>query len=132
MVEQRKYRRFKSKMLVVTIYRDENGKININDEVFSEDISAAGIKIIFPRQLPRGQLLDLKLYLFSDPINLPAEGRVVWCKETQNLEIALDTDKEKNNKLFWVGVQFINVDSFTRQRLLRWIKRNFEVEDNSL
>ena len=66
MAEKRKHKRFKSKLLVVTIHHDEKDKIVVNDEIYSEDIGAGGIRIAFPKKLPKGKIVDLKLFLFSD------------------------------------------------------------------
>ena len=130
MDEKRKSRRFKSKLLVVTIFNDENDKIVVNDDIFSEDISSGGVRIAFPQKIPKGKIVDLKLFMFSDPISLPAKGKVIWCTQKQGLKVAYDQKNPVDaERLYWVGVQFVNVDSFTRDRLLRWIKKDFDVKE---
>lgn len=130
MTEKRKYRRFKSKLLIATVYRNEMKRMVVEDSIISEDISVAGMRIVFPRRLPKGRILDLKVFFFSDPIHLPARGRVVWSSEKQGLKLALTDNKGKaDNELFWVGIEFIDIDSFTRERILRWIEKEFHVKE---
>jgi len=130
MAEKRKHKRFKSKLLVVTIHHDEKDKIVVNDEIYSEDIGAGGIRIAFPKKLPKGKIVDLKLFLFSDPISLPAKGKVIWCAQKQGLKVEYDKKNSSDaGSVYWVGVQFVNVDPFTRNRLLRWIKKDFNVKE---
>ncbi len=130
MIEKRKHRRFKAKLLLAVVYQDETGQINTQDSAFSEDISAGGLRISFPSQLPKDKILDLKVFLFADPIHLPAQGKVVWSEKKQGLELAAVRGKDKQkNELFWVGIEFINVDFFTQERILRWIKKEFGTKD---
>lgn len=130
MTERRKHRRFKTKLLIATVYRDEKGQINTQDSIFSEDIGAGGLRIIFPFSLPKNRILDLKVFLFSDPIHLPVQGKVVWSDKKQGLELAVSDKKEQGQKeLFWVGIQFVNVDPFSQERILRWIKKEFNVSE---
>lgn len=128
MIEKRKYKRFKSRLLIATVYRDEMDRIVTEDAIFSEDIGVGGLRMLYPRRLAKGKVLDLKLFLFSDPIHLPAQGKVVWSREKQTLKLTVNSDKDKaKNALFWIGIQFIDIDTFTRERILRWIKREFNV-----
>lgn len=130
MIERRKYKRFKSKLLITTVYRDEMGKIVAEDSIFSEDIGAGGMRIVFPRRLPKGKILDLKVFLFSDPIHLPTQGKVVWSSAKQGLELAVTDNRSKaESEFFWLGIQFIDIDPFTRDRIFRWIKKEFDVKE---
>ena len=130
MIERRKHKRYKARLLITTVYRDERGKIVTEDSIFSEDISAGGLRIVFPRQLAKGKILDLKAFLFSDPIHLPARGKVVWSGEKQGLKLAVTDNRGKaGNELFWVGIEFIDIDPFTRDRIIRWIKKEFNVKE---
>jgi len=132
MVERRKNKRFPSKLLITTVYRDEMNKVIMDDSIFTEDIGIGGMRLAFPRPLPRGKILDLKVFLFADPIHLPAQGRVIWSNKKQGLELVAanksDKDKQKN-ELFWVGIQFVNIDAFTQDRILQWIKKEFNTDE---
>ena len=129
MVERRQYRRFKSGLVITTVYRDENNKIITEDSIVSEDIGAGGLRVMFPRRLPKDKVLDLKLFLFSDPIHLPAKGKVAWSSEKEVLELASsDGEGKKKSEIYWVGIQFIDIDEFNRERILRWIKKEFKVD----
>jgi hypothetical protein len=53
---------------------------------------------------------------------------VIWSDNKQGLELAVSDKKEQGQKeLFWVGIQFINVAPFSQERILRWIKKEFNV-----
>ena len=130
MSERRKYRRFKSELVITTVYRNENGKIVTDESIVSEDIGIGGLRIKFPRKIPKGKVIDLKVFLFSDPIHLPAKGQVVWSSEKQKLELSTRNGEDKSQEeLFWIGVQFVDIDNFHRERVLRWIKKEFKVRD---
>jgi c-di-GMP-binding flagellar brake protein YcgR len=132
MVERRRYRRFKIRLLVVATYQDKTGKIIVEDAVFSEDIGGGGIRLVFPRLLAKEKILELKVYLFSDSLHLPTKGKVIWtkAKNMQELELVANSKQHKSKKqLFWLGIQFVNIDTFTQQRLLNWIKREFNVKE---
>ncbi len=130
MTERRKEIRFKTNLLMSIVYRDEDNSIVTEEAIFSEDISAGGLRILFPHQLPKGKVLDLKLFLFSDPIHLPTQGKVVWSNRKQALEVKIaDGKKKQGEEVFWVGIQFINVDQFTQQRILRWLKSEFNIKE---
>ena len=112
------------------MYRNEDGKIITEDSIISEDIGLGGLRVMFPHKLPRGKVLDLKLFLFSDPIHLPAKGKVAWSSEKQVLELSTyDNEKKSLHEIFWLGIQFIDIDSFHRERILRWIKKKFRVKE---
>jgi len=130
MIEKRAYRRFKTKVLITTVYRDKSDRIVTDEAIFSEDISRGGLRIVFPRQLPKGKILDLKVFLFSDPIHLPAHGKVAWSNKKQGLQLTSVDNREKpGEELFWVGVEFIDIDPFTRDRILRWIRKEFDLKE---
>ena len=119
-----------SRLLITTLYRDRHDKIITENSILSEDISLGGLRIVFPCRLQKGKILDLKVFLFSDPIHLPAKGKVMWSSEKQVLELATPDNSEKSEKeLYWVGIQFIDIDDFHRERILRWIKKEFQVEN---
>ena len=130
MVERRKYKRFKKKLLITTMYQDEANKMMVEDTIYSENIGAGGMRLVFPYDLPKGKILDLKVFLFPDPVHLPAQGKVIWSDKKQGLELqVLDKKEQKEQELFWVGIQFINVDPFSQERILRWIKKEFNVSE---
>ena len=86
------------------------------------------MRVSCPSLLPKGKTVDLKLFLFCDPIHLPAQGKVVWSNKKQELEVSIG-DKETNSesKLYWAGIQFVDIDAFTRGRIMRWIRKEFSV-----
>lgn len=130
MVERRQFKRFKSKLMITTIYRDETDNIIVEDSIVSEDIGAGGMRIVFPRQLPKDKILDLKVFLFSDPIPLSAKGRVVWSQEKEKLEVQVSVGKtEGGNQIFWAGIQFVDIEPFTQERIIRLIRKEFNAQE---
>jgi c-di-GMP-binding flagellar brake protein YcgR len=130
MVERRQFKRFRSKLMITTIYRDETDNIIVEDSIISEDIGAGGMRIVFPRQLPKDKILDLKVFLFSDPIPLSAKGRVVWSQEKEKLEVQVSAGKtEGSNQIFWAGIQFVDIEPFTQERIIRLIRKEFNAQE---
>jgi hypothetical protein len=124
MIERRKEQRFKKKLLIATMFRNEEGEMVVEDAVYSEDISVGGLRLNFPHQVAKGKILDLKLFFFSDPIHLPAQGKVVWSEKKQALEVAAGgKKKDADSELYWVGIQFIDIDTFSRDRIIRWVEK---------
>ena len=115
-------------MLIATVYRDDSGKIISDDSIFTHDISVGGLRLCCPSPLTKGKVLDLKIFLFNDPIHLPARGRVVWSNRKKSLEVAVSSKKsDSEDEVYWAGVQFIDIDAFTRERILSWIRKEFDV-----
>ena len=130
MDERRKTRRYKGKLLIATVYRDDSGRIVTEESIFSDNIGMGGLRISCPSLLARGKILDLKLFLFSDPIHLPAQGKVVWSNKKQGLEVAISNKETKSEgALYWAGIQFVDIDVFTRGRIMRWIRKEFNVRE---
>jgi len=128
MDERRKTRRYKGKLLIATVYRDDSGRIVTEDSIFSDDIGTEGLRISCPSLLPKGKILDLKVFLFHDAIHLPAQGKVVWSDKKQELEMVVSNKKTKSEgALYWAGIQFVDIDVFTRGRIMRWIRKEFSV-----
>ena len=132
MDERRRWRRYEGKLLIATIYHDDSGKIVTEESLFSHDISTGGLRLSLPFPLPTGKVLDLKVYVFSDPVPAPVQGKVTWFNKKEGSEADLSgkkTESRKAKELYWAGVQFVNIDMFTRGRILRWIKKEFGVEE---
>jgi len=128
MEERRKSRRYKVKLLIATVFHDDSGRIVTEESVFSHDISAEGLRLSCPSPLPKGRILDLKIFLFNDPIHLPTRGKVVWSNKKKTLEVAVSSKKtDSDEELYWAGIQFIDIDAFTRERILAWIRKEFDV-----
>ncbi|MFH1622233.1 MAG: PilZ domain-containing protein [Candidatus Omnitrophota bacterium] len=128
MQEKRKSRRYKAKLLIATVYSDDSGRIVTEESIFTHDISLEGLRLSYPSQLPKGRILDLKIFLFNDPIHLPARGKVAWSNKKKTLEVAVSNKKNDSaEELYWAGIQFIDVDAFTRERILSWIRKEFDV-----
>lgn len=129
MVERRRDKRFKKQLLIATMFRDEEGNMVVEDNVYSEDISLGGIRLNFPYNIAKGKILDLKVFFFNDPVHLPAQGKVVWSEKKQALEVSSGEKKRRaESELYWVGIQFVDIDTFSRDRIIRWIEKGVEAE----
>ena len=130
-IERRREKRFKKQLLITTMFRDDTGNMVVEDNLYCEDISASGLRLNFPYEMAKGKIIDLKVFFFSDPIHLPAQGKVIWSKKKQALEVAVGgKKKDEEGELYWMGIQFVNIDSFNRERIMRWIEKGF-VEDKT-
>jgi len=126
--EKRKSKRINKQLVISVIYKSkqEGRDILVEEHAFTEDIGAGGVRIILPEQLPKDKPVDLKLFLFSDPIPIPARGRAVWSRERQKFEIKLN--KSPNSylqKRYWIGIQFVEIDPVTQERIIRLVKKDF-------
>ena len=84
------------------------------------------MKVVLPKKLPRNELVDLNVYLFSDPIPLPARGKVIWSDDKQKFELKKSSKPKANAEPdYWVGIQFINIDNFTQERIVRLVEKEF-------
>lgn len=116
-------------MIMTTVYRNDADKIVTEDSIVSEDVGVGGVRVRFPHRLPMGKIIDLKVFFFSDPIPLPAKGRVMWSSEREVFETpAQEKGDQSNKEFYWMGIQFVDIDAFHRERILRWIKREFQME----
>lgn len=123
--ERRVHHRVNTKLVVFVIYklRQEGRDILVEERAVSDDISEGGVRILLPEELSRDKKLEVKVFLFSDPIPLPAKGRVVWSGEKQRLEIkSRPGSKEGVTKTFWAGIQFIEIDPETQDRIIRLVR----------
>ncbi len=127
MIERRKEQRFKKKLLIATMFKNDEGDVVVEDSAYCEDISTGGLRLSFPYKVAKGKVLDLKLFFFADPIHLPAQGKVVWSEKKQTLEVAAgDKKKDADSEIYWVGIQFIDIDVFSRDRIIRWIEKGID------
>jgi len=125
-IERRRDKRFKKQLLITTMFRDDTGNMVVEDNIYSEDVSAGGLRLNFPYEMAKGKIVDLKVFFFSDPIHMPAQGKVIWSKKKQALEVAVgDKGKKAESELYWMGIQFVNIDAFNRERIIRWIEKGF-------
>ncbi len=125
--EKRKYQRVRENLVLSVIYKAEDSGLQTELHTVTEDIGAGGIRFVLPNQLPKDRLLDMKLFLFADPIPLYARGKVKWLKEGEGLKVKAEKffTKKKTRKAYWIGVEFIDIEPFTRRRILQLIKREF-------
>ena len=125
-MERRKYARINKKLVIYVVYRGtQHGRdIQVEEHTLTEDIGAGGARIILPSGLPKDKPLNLKIFLFSDPLPLPAKGKVVWSEEKQGIEVKVNShSKSDSEKRYWIGIQFVEIDPFTMERILHLVKR---------
>ncbi|MBN3040166.1 MAG: PilZ domain-containing protein [Candidatus Omnitrophica bacterium] len=114
MEEKRKEPRIKDRVIVH--YEIGEGR-KIEQEVASRDISMTGIQISIERNLKddfsRWKKLELQLCVLEDVIPFILKGEVAWIKE----------DPEDIMGRYLVGIEFISVDEFQKERLKKYINR---------
>ena len=127
-MERRKCARINKKLVIYVVYRgmQQGRDIQVEEHAFTEDIGAGGARIVLPFGLPKDKPLNLKVFLFSDPLPIPAKGKVAWSEEKQRIEIKANShSKSGSEKKYWIGIQFIEIDSFTQERIMRLVKKEF-------
>jgi len=124
MIEKRKYIRIPSKLLMMTFFENNKDRIVPDGVIYSDDISVEGLRMIYSQQLSKGTAIQLRLFLFSDPIPVFVQGKVVWSQKVNVDRGVFTNDTEiKNDHYCRAGMQLINVNSFERERIRRWINK---------
>ena len=115
-------------MLMTTFLNYNEDRPVTKDAIYSDDISAEGLRIICPQQLPKGSAIKLKLFLFSDLIPVFVEGKIVWSQKMKESREAFRDNEDKGDEGFCrAGMQLINIDSFERERIRRWIQKELTI-----
>ncbi len=125
-IDRRKSQRLEKRMTLSVIYKSEEENIQVEEYTITHNISRKGARIILPAGLPKDKLLNLKIFLFSDPIAIPAKARVVWSEKKENIDIELSSSKlSSREKVYWIGIEFIDIDEFTQGRIIRFVEKEF-------
>ena len=82
------------------------------------DLSAAGAGVVVREAFKPGSAIHLEFMLPGQPSTLTVRGRVVWAKEMYPLIRPLE-----QGRLYYVGIQFNDMDKLTKQRLADALKR---------
>lgn len=100
--EKRRYIRWAKKIRVAYALTegDESYK-----EIFTEDLSDRGLQILVAGRLGPGQTVRLKLEFIYDSVPIMAVGRVTYVRDYEGQ--------------YRVGLEFINMSDFQKQRLKR-------------
>ncbi|MBI5300348.1 MAG: PilZ domain-containing protein [Deltaproteobacteria bacterium] len=76
---RRKYARLDIALTVSYAIESASGELSEYAEAVSSDISAGGLRLMTPTALTPGSILDLEVFLGSDPESrIKAKGEVVW------------------------------------------------------
>lgn len=103
--EKRRYIRGDNKVRVTYSLGEED---EFSEGVFTENISEVGLQIIIENRIEQNQVLQLKLEFMSDSVPIIADCRVVYVKPESNQHR--------------IGLEFINMDNFQKQRLKRCLE----------
>lgn len=103
--EKRRFIRGENKIRVTYSLSDEDG---FGEGVFTENISEVGLQILIKNRFEQNQVLQLKLEFMSDSVPIIADCRVVYAKA--------EADQYR------IGLEFVDMDSFQRQRLKRCLE----------
>jgi hypothetical protein len=119
MIEHRKYQRIKDNMVVVCHLPD---KFRLEEITISEDISQGGAKLIVPEGFRSKEIIAIELHIYSDAVPIRLKGRIAWTKEIKSLGFF------KKAKSYNVGIEFVAEDSFSQERLSRYIARQAKLK----
>ena len=100
--EKRRFIRWEKKVRVTYSSGDFSDSFK---EIFTENISEVGTQILTDDDFEWGQVVGLKLEFISDSVPIMVECKVVYVKRENN-----------RNR---VGLQFIQIDKFEKERLVR-------------
>ena len=95
---RRKAERLHSNLLV---HYKKTGKKCPWVSVAYKDISGVGIGLLVNQSLPRGEKIDIALYILDDPKPCNVRARVMWCRKIKQ-------------GLYKVGLEFIKAESDAR------------------
>jgi c-di-GMP-binding flagellar brake protein YcgR len=76
------------------------------------DLSASGIAIRYPKRIPEGSLVEVKLALPDDGPNIKAPCRVVYSEEFA-----------ETSKLYHTGIHYLVMSESERARIVRFVYR---------
>lgn len=120
MEDKRAYRADK-KTVVYVVYK-KDGETLMERSAAGQDISQGGMKLSLPKNIAKGEEVDLKIHVFSDPIPVSIKGKIVWSgKKAANPFSDESRENDEKNIEYLTGIEFINIDQFTRERILRWV-----------
>lgn len=113
--EQRRYVRWKEKVKVDYALP---GKNEAFQETFTEDISESGMQLLAEEQLELQRQVKLRLEFVFDSVPIVLDAKVTYLTPYKNR--------------YRVGLEFSNMDSFQKQRLIRSlekIKQGVDIEE---
>lgn len=125
MEERRKHKRLTKKMIVA--YRLPK-EAKIEQITTSEDISVEGIRIVIPKNTIKGEVVSVDINIFNDAIPILAKGEVVWIKKITAREFK--KGKKSDERKFAVGIKFNKFDSFDGERIIKYITRKLQNNEN--
>lgn len=125
MEERRKHKRLTKKMIVA--YRLPK-EAKIEQIATSEDISVEGIRIVIPKNTIKGEVVSVDINIFNDAIPILAKGEVVWIKKITSKEVK--KGKKSDERKFAVGIKFNKFDSFDGERIIKYITRKLQNNEN--
>ena len=114
MIEQRKFKRIKDNLVVICSLP---GKSHLEEITISEDISQGGAKLVAPGSLPVEEIMALELHIYTDAVPIFLKGKITWIKEIKRVGLF------KKEKKYNLGIEFVATDSFSQERLSRYLAR---------
>jgi len=104
--EKRRYFRWRKKIRVTYSLTEEDESYQ---EIFTEDLSEHGLQILVRDRLGVQQKIRLKLEFVYDSVPIMTIGRVIYATAYENQ--------------YRVGLQFIDMNDFEKQRLKRGLEK---------
>lgn len=103
--EKRRYIRWDTKIRVTYSLQQNDESY---EEVFTENVSEVGVRVVLKDKIEPKQLLRLKLEFLSDSVPIIVDCKIVYV-------IA-----EKDH--YRIGAEFVNMNDFQKQRLKRCLE----------
>jgi len=109
LIEKRKFPRVNITCKISVTFADRLLVFNTH----TENISAAGIRIILQEKLNISTMLDIELFLLGKEIPIRSKGRVVWADEITPVGI--------RHRLFDTGIEFIEINDYNREEIIKFV-----------
>ncbi len=104
-IDNRRFPRIEYPCMVIVLRSDIKNTFSTH----TENLGVGGMCIVIPKELPRFCLVDVLLYLQSEPTPIECSGRAVWVV--------------KKEKKFDIGIEFIDLRETDRLKIERIVQK---------
>ena len=108
-IEKRKFPRVNITCKLSVVFADRLLVFNTH----TENMSAAGIRVILQEKLNISTMVDIDLFLLGKEIPIRCKGRVVWANEITPVGI--------RHRLFDTGIEFIEINDYNREEIIKFV-----------
>jgi Tfp pilus assembly protein PilZ len=112
-IERRRAQRVYAGFVEYCLVEDESSK---KYQAMAENISTSGICIYSSDEIKTNALLLITIYLFDGSNPIESKGKVAWTRPSTYLNI--------DKKHFDVGVEFVEISTEDRDRIIHYTAKN--------